>query len=727
MRFTISLAFFLLPVVFLFSSSASPANHRHDDGDPSLSGSIIFHTVGRSNFNFDIYTLPLSNQHSPSANPKELKITDGISVNFNGYFPNPSSSPFSLLSQHQKQTHTLLKKPSSPPSTELVYVTERNGTSTIYYNALFNYDHEPSLTQLKTRSALQVSTTTRIQIPLLVAHPVGRLSMKDKPSLVGESLIYVSTHQPTGVLGQSWAAVYSTNLRTRSTRRLTPIGMADFSPSVSPSGYWTAVTSFGERRWGGEVQELYTDIYVFSTQDGSQRVKVVEHGGWPCWIDDHTIYFHRRSKEDGWWSVYRAILPRVGWVHVESVVVERVTPPGLHAFTPATSPGNKDFIAVATRRADSDYRHIELFDLLTNEFKEVTRPIAPEIHHYNPFLSADSTRIGYHKCRGESKKRNSDYLFLENRRSPIQDISLFRLDAAFPSFSPTGDRIAYTKLPGLNVMDADGSNKREVFKGMAFSTAWDPVRKGVVYTSGGPIFASESTEVDIYSVNVDDENLSYKKLTEGGKNNAFPSISPDGKWIVFRSGRSGHKNLYIMDAVEGERGGIRRLTEGPWTDTMCNWSPIGDWIAFSSDREDPGGRSFELYLIHPSGTGLRKVFQNAEGTRANHPWFSPDGKSIVFTADFAAVSAEPISYPHQYQPYGDIYVANLDGTGIQRMTHSGYEDGTPTWGPRIMRPVDMPQPIEGPGCNFDDCHWLNVNSQRSAKATYMVPTKIRCV
>ncbi|MQL05697.1 hypothetical protein EI015_26875, partial [Escherichia coli] len=99
-------------------------------------------------------------------------------------------------------------------------------------------------------------------------------------------------------------------------------------------------------------------------------------------------------------------------------------------------------------------------------------------------------------------------------------------------------------------------------------------------------------EVDIVSISVDDvdqnNNNNVKRLTLDGKNNAFPSLSPDGKWIVFRSGRSGHKNLYIMDAVHGERNGLRRLTEGPWTDTMCNWSPDGEWIAFASDRHNPG-------------------------------------------------------------------------------------------------------------------------------------------
>ncbi|GAB4844941.1 hypothetical protein Ancab_038336 [Ancistrocladus abbreviatus] len=504
----------------------------------------------------------------------------------------------------------------------------------------------------------------------------------------------------------SWAAVYSTHLRTRWTRRLTPQGVADFSPAVSPSGFWTAVSSFEGRGWNEEVADIHTDIYVFLTCDGSQRVKIVEQGGWPCWVDDHTLYFHRRS-EDGWWSVYRASLPRVEPVTTEKVVVERVTPAGLHAFTPATSPENKYFIVVATRRPNSTYRHIELFDLLTNEFKEVTLSISPHTHHFNPFLSPDSTRIGYHRCRGADNQKQEYDLFLENLESPINGLSLFRLDASFPSFSPTGNRIAYTMLPGLYIMDGDGMNQREVFKGMTFSTAWDPVRKSVVYTSAGPIFASGSTDVHIISINVDDENLTYKRLTKGGKNNAFPSPSPDGKRIVFRSSRSGHKNLYIMNAVEGEKGGIQRLTEGPWADTHCNWSPDGQWIVFASDREYPGSSSFELYLIRPNGTGLRKVIPNGSRGQSAHPWFSPDGQSIVFTTNYAGISAEPISTPHQFQPAGEIYVAKLDGSMIKRMTYNSYEDGTPTWGPRFMEPIDVAQSTDGPRCKFTDYRWLN--------------------
>ncbi|XP_052200690.1 uncharacterized protein LOC127807104 [Diospyros lotus] len=691
---------FLIALCLWFPTAA-------DHEGRSARGSILFYTVGRSSYEFDIFSLPIQVDDSTPNSANEFQITDGRSVNYNGHFPAISpSSPSILLDQ------ILTTNPASRPPIHLIYVSERNGSSTIYLDAVF---HGGGPDGGRRRSTLEVSN--RVQVPLVgnqQSH--GRISMKDRPSLVGDHLVYVSTHEKSRVPRTSWTAVYSTHLRTGLTQRLTPHGVTDFSPAVSPSGTWTAVASYGEGRWSGEVQELKTDIFIFRTKDGSGRVKVVEHGGWPSWMDESTLYFHRES-DDGWWSVYRAVLPKSGRISVDSVVTQRVTPPGLHAFTPATSTANRTFIAVATRRPDSEYRHVELFDVVSKQFWEVTRYVSPKANHFNPFVSPDFTRVGYHKCRGLSNVMTDNHLLLENIHTPLKDVSAFRIDAPFPSFSPAGDRIAFG-FQGISVMNLDGSGLRQVYSGRVFATAWDPIRKGVIYTSAGPSFSSVSTKVDVISINVDDDELTHKKLTEGGENNAFPSPSPDGKWVVFRSGRSGYKNLYIMNAVNGEKAGLFRLTEGPWDDTMANWSPDGDWIAFSSDRENPGSGSFALYMVHPNGTGLKKVFESAPGGRVNHPWFSPDGKSMVFTSDYAAVSAEPISNPHHFQPYGEIFTMRLDGSGLRRMTHNSYEDGTPTWGPAFMRRVDVQRPLDEQ-CNFSDNPWLRA-------VTNSVAVKAQC-
>ncbi|XP_047326281.1 uncharacterized protein LOC124929948 [Impatiens glandulifera] len=641
--------------------------------------SIVFGTVDRSRYAFDIYTLPFQPLNRPSIITDEFKLTDGNSVNFNGHFPS------SLFSNH---------------SLHLIYVTERNGSSAIYLDSIFYGGSD----DLRRRSALQLQKNpNRVQVQL-VGNANGRISMKDRPSLVGEYLVYVSTHENPAMARASWTGVYSTHIQTGSTIRLTPAGVADYSPAVSPSGIWTAVASSGEKGWEGEVAELNTDIYLFTTRDGINRVRIVEHGGWPCWADEFTLYFHRRN-DDGWWSVYMASLPENGRFGVDSVRTRRVTPPGLHAFTPAASVTDKSFIAVATRRVDSDYRHIELFNLETNEFVEITRPVSPRMHHYNPFISPDSSRVGYHKCRGRGKG-----LILENIQSPLPKTSLFRLDGYYPSFSPNGDKIAYIRMPGLYVVNIDGSGWREISSRYTFSTAWHPKIEGLVYTSVGPSFASEDTKVDIVSININDPDLKMKILTRGGENNAFPAVSPDGKWVVFRSGRSGYKNLYIMDSIDGESSGLKRLTEGPWSDTMCNWSPDGEWIAFASDRENPGFGSFGLFLVHPNGTGVRKLVQSGVNGMTTHPWFSPDGKRIVFTSDYSGVSAEPISNPNHFQPYGDIFTIGIDGYGLEKLTHNSVEDGTPTWGPKFLNPIDVERHDDLSICSFDDCHWLKITT-----------------
>ncbi|KAJ6974301.1 hypothetical protein NC653_030411 [Populus alba x Populus x berolinensis] len=142
----------------------------------------------------------------------------------------------------------------------------------------------------------------------------GGILMKDKLTMSVDYLVYVSTHENPGEPRMSWAAVHATELTIGVTRKLTPYGIADFILAVSPFGVYTTVASYGERGWNGEVEELNTNIYIFLTCDGTNRVK--------------------------------ATLPNHGPILIESMIVEQVTPPGLHAFTPATFP---DYICTRFR------------------------------------------------------------------------------------------------------------------------------------------------------------------------------------------------------------------------------------------------------------------------------------------------------------------------------------------------------------------------------------------
>ena len=110
--------------------------------------------------------------------------------------------------------------------------------------------------------------------------------------------------------------------------------------------------------------------------------------------------------------------------------------------------------------------------------------------------------------------------------------------------------------------------------------------------------------------------------------------------------------------MDADRRNLRLLTQGKWTDTMADWSPAAEWIVFASDRDG----QFEIWRIKPDGSGLQKIISG--GGRNNHPHFAPDGRWIVFTSRRAGHSAEEISLPDQPQPYGDLFVVWLDGTGL---------------------------------------------------------------
>ena len=72
----------------------------------------------------------------------------------------------------------------------------------------------------------------------------------------------------------------------------------------------------------------------------------------------------------------------------------------------------------------------------------------------------------------------------------------------------------------------------------------------------------------------------------------------------------------------------RQLTDNGAANFAPYWHPSGEQIIFSSNMDDPRGRDFELYLINVDGTGLERVTWS-EGFDG-FPVFHPDGTKLVF-------------------------------------------------------------------------------------------------
>jgi TolB protein len=155
----------------------------------------------------------------------------------------------------------------------------------------------------------------------------------------------------------------------------------------------------------------------------------------------------------------------------------------------------------------------------------------------------------------------------------------------------------------------------------------------------------------------------------------FPAWSPNANRLAFEradeieaGGRTNHKAICIV-SLGGT--GVHRIT--PWrVDAIQpDWSPNGRWIVFHQDHENTD--TSNVWLVHPDGTGLHRVTHDFGGSGE---WFgttfSPNGHKIT------AAKAPGVGKPGN----ADVYVMNIDGSGLQNITRSVRWDSTPDWGPR---------------------------------------------
>ncbi len=181
-------------------------------------------------------------------------------------------------------------------------------------------------------------------------------------------------------------------------------------------------------------------------------------------------------------------------------------------------------------------------------------------------------------------------------------------------------------------------------------------------------------DFDIYTVNMDGTGLTNITNSPDAPD-LFPAWSPDRRRIAFFSferesvspspddpkGTTSIQRSYLnISSADGTD--RRRLTE--WFQGHDNvppvWSPDGSRIAFESQREEGNA---DIFVINVDGSGLRNVTNHPASDSG--PTWSSDGSHIAFASDRDGTS--------------DIYVGGLDGSGPVRLTTAGAR--IPAWSP----------------------------------------------
>lgn len=266
-------------------------------------------------------------------------------------------------------------------------------------------------------------------------------------------------------------------------------------------------------------------------------------------------------------------------------------------------------------------------------------------------------------------------------------------------FQSDWDKINKQGCDQIFIMNADGSNLKSSNKYKLISTGKGRTTCSYFLTDGRIIYSSTHAAdeacpeapmfmggryvwaiYDTYDIYVTDENFENEELLIGGAGyDAEPTVSPDGKYIVFTSTRSGDLELWRYEIASKE---YLQLTSGLGYDGGAFFSHDSKKIVWRASR--PEGEKAELYkelltdgFVEPKALNIftadidgNNVVQVTDLPGANWaPYFHYDNQKIVFASNHHSIN--------QGGRIFDIFLINIDGTGLEQITHSGTFDAFP--------------------------------------------------
>ncbi|HMS83998.1 MAG TPA: Tol-Pal system beta propeller repeat protein TolB [Nitrospira sp.] len=263
-------------------------------------------------------------------------------------------------------------------------------------------------------------------------------------------------------------------------------------------------------------------------------------------------------------------------------------------------------------------------------------------------------------------------------------------------------KIAYVSELGsareLFLMDYDGYDPRQLTADgfLNLMPRWSPDRRFLVFTT---YRNRNAQDIDLLELAT---GKRWTLISQGGLN-ITPSLSPDGNFLAYSSSHEGNAELYRMDT---HTKAVQRLTTNPGGDLSPSWSPSGRELAFTSDRS--GGP--QVFLISADGSNVRRLtfegdYNAAPAWSPRGNWIAyvcrtpkkeyklclvtPDGQKRVQLTTGPGVDDSPswspdgrhIVFSSTADGKSHIYMINVDGKDLERITFTGTHNSAPAWSP----------------------------------------------
>jgi eukaryotic-like serine/threonine-protein kinase len=325
--------------------------------------------------------------------------------------------------------------------------------------------------------------------------------------------------------------------------------------------------------------------------------------------------------------------------------------------TPTISPDGTT-VAYATRASGTWDIHVQRVGGRT------PLPIVadPEIDESGPAFSPDGLSVAFHRGR-------TGGIFVAGATGEsVRRVAEFGFHAAW---SPDGRRLAfsteeisspYGRLSdsGLWIIDVEGGTPKLVTgTADAAQPSWSPSGERIAFWS------NTGGQRDIYTIPA--AGGQRTAVTDDAALDWDPVWSPDGRFVYFSSDRGGAMNLWrieIDEATGRTRGAPESVSTGVQAATeMAAFSKDGTRLVFRSavNAVNPIAVPFDPVTLR---AGTPVILNNSNSTRRPTS-VSPDGKRLAFG--------------NLDERQEDLFVSAIDGTGIRRLTDDAARDRVPVW------------------------------------------------
>lgn len=464
-----------------------------------------------------------------------------------------------------------------------------------------------------------------------------------------------------------------------------------FRPSWSPDGKWLALSSDTGSDWRGHnlpvgwerTQE--SSIYLIKP-DGSDWKKIASNPGFdegsPSWSPDGKhVVFYETPVESTWGAHRPEGINKVSsqLVSVDVSTLERkdlTSTPGFKVFPQYLSDNN---IAYHVKGGDTEGLYTTAGTFRSTANSGIRSP------HY----SSDGSKVVYEKITMRPAHTNGTPLYSFDPEWNYRYIDVF------PQLSLDRQKLVYTEKAvnsSIAIMNPDFTGYQRIYdpansgldpvmikQGLAgaFQPTWSPDRQWVAFGVGDWFFTRGMGPGRIMRIKTDGSmNGKPEVLTDGSINAGFPSYSPDGKKIVYRVWSPKVQGLRIIDL---DTHADTALTTEP--DNLPGWSPDGSKIVFTRKEvnpADPNKFHYDVYTIHPDGTGLTRL--TTPGANQGHAVWTYDGR-IAYSSGVYGFRDELALYDNSFQPDGQNWVMNADGSDQHPITDTLWEEAMPLYIP----------------------------------------------